>query len=42
MVGVLEPENRTGLRANVKGGYRIVGKIGYVKLGRFRWEFGHL
>lgn len=42
MVGVLEPENTMGLRANESAGYRIVGRIGYVKLGPFRREFGRL
>jgi GNAT superfamily N-acetyltransferase len=42
IVGVLEPENEQGLRANKKAGYRIVGRIGHVKLGPFRREFGRL
>ncbi|MEP6977772.1 MAG: hypothetical protein ABI948_06930 [Thermoleophilia bacterium] len=42
IVGVLEPENRAGIRANEKAGYRIVGRIGYVKLGPWRRDFGRL
>ena len=42
LVGVLEPENRTGIRANEKVGYRIVGKIGYLRLGPWRRDFGRL
>ena len=42
IVGVLEPENRAGIRANEKAGFRIVGRIGYVKLGPWRRDFGHL
>jgi hypothetical protein len=42
LVGVLEPENTTGIRANEKAGYRIVGRIGYVKIGPWRRDFGHL
>ena len=42
IVGVLEPENTTGIRANEKAGYRIVGKIGYVRLGPWRRDFGRL
>jgi GNAT superfamily N-acetyltransferase len=42
MVGVLEPENTRGIRANEKAGYRIVGKIGYVRLGPWRRDFGRL
>jgi GNAT superfamily N-acetyltransferase len=42
MVGVLEPENTLGIRANEKAGYRIVGRIGYVKLGPWRRDFGNL
>ena len=42
MVGVLEPENTRGIRANEKAGYRIVGKIGYVRMGPWRRDFGRL
>ena len=37
---VLEPENTMGIRANEKAGYRIVGRIGYLKLGPWRRDFG--
>ena len=40
VVGVLEPENTMGIRANEKAGYRIVGRIGYLKLGPWRRDFG--
>jgi len=42
IVGVLEPENRAGIGANEMAGYRIVGRIGYVKLGPWRRDFGTL
>jgi GNAT superfamily N-acetyltransferase len=42
IVGVLEPENRAALGANKMAGYRTVGKIGYVKVGRWRRDFGSL
>ena len=42
IVGVLEPENRAGIAANEMAGYRIVGRVGYVKLGPFGRDFGSL
>ena len=42
IVGLLEPENRAGMGANKMAGYRVVGKIGYVKLGPWRRDFGRL
>jgi GNAT superfamily N-acetyltransferase len=36
--GVL-PENPLGVRAYEQAGYRRVGTIGYVRLGRRRWDF---
>ena len=42
LVGVLEPENTDAIRANEKAGYRVVGRIGYVKLGPWRHDFGRL
>ena len=42
IIGVLEPENTMGIRANEKAGYRIVGKIGYVRLGPWQRDFGRL
>jgi RimJ/RimL family protein N-acetyltransferase len=40
--GTALPENAAALRALAKGGYRPVGKIGYVKLGPWRRDFGRL
>ena len=42
IVGVLEPENRAGIAANQMAGYRVAGRIGYVKLGPWRRDFGRL
>jgi GNAT superfamily N-acetyltransferase len=42
IVGVLEPENRAGIAANKMAGYRVVGRIGYVKIGPWRRDFGKL
>jgi RimJ/RimL family protein N-acetyltransferase len=40
--GTALPENAAALRALAKGGYRPIGKIGYVKLGPWRRDFGGL
>jgi GNAT superfamily N-acetyltransferase len=42
LVGVLEPENRAAVGANKMAGYRTIGRIGYVKLGPWRRDFGRL
>jgi GNAT superfamily N-acetyltransferase len=42
MVGVLEPENTGANRTNKRAGYRVVGRIGYLKLGPWRRDFGSL
>ena len=42
VVGVLEPENTGANRTNKRAGYRVVGRIGYVKLGPWRRDFGSL
>jgi ribosomal protein S18 acetylase RimI-like enzyme len=42
IVGVLEPENRAAIAANEMAGYRVVGRIGYAKLGPWRRDFGEL
>lgn len=42
LVGAVLPENRSVRRAYEKGGWRIVGRIGFVRLGRWRRDFGGL
>jgi hypothetical protein len=42
LVGSVLPENRPVLRATEKAGWRVVGRIGYVRLGPWRREFGGL
>jgi GNAT superfamily N-acetyltransferase len=42
LVGVVLPENRSVRRAYEKGGWSIVGRIGFVRLGRWRRDFGSL
>lgn len=42
IVGVLDPENVPGIRMSERAGYRVVGKIGYLKLGPWRRDFGRL
>ena len=42
LVGVVLPENRSVRRAYEKGGWSIVGRIGFVRLGRRRRDFGSL
>lgn len=40
MIAVFDPENGPGLRLAEQSGYRVVGTLGYVKLGRWRRDFG--
>jgi hypothetical protein len=42
LVGAVLPENRPVRRAYEKGGWSIVGRIGFVRLGRWRRDFGSL
>ncbi|MEO8349716.1 MAG: GNAT family N-acetyltransferase [Acidobacteriota bacterium] len=42
IVGAVLPENRSVRRAFEKGGWRVVGRIGFVRLGRWRRDFGDL
>ncbi|MGH7960683.1 MAG: methyltransferase domain-containing protein, partial [Candidatus Binatia bacterium] len=38
-IGVVVPENRPALRSAEKTGFIRCGVMGYVKLGRWRWDF---
>jgi hypothetical protein len=42
LVGTVLPENRPVLRATEKAGWRVVGKLGYVRIGPWRRDFGGL
>ena len=41
VIAIVVPENRTAFRPLEKAGYRRVGTIGYVGLGRWRCHFDH-
>jgi GNAT superfamily N-acetyltransferase len=40
IVGAAMPENRAGVRVFEKEGFRPFAKLGYVRIGRRRWDFG--
>ena len=40
LVAMVLPESGQARRTLEKAGYCVVGRIGYVRLGRWRWDFG--
>jgi SAM-dependent methyltransferase len=40
LVAVVVPESSRARRPLEKAGYRVVGRVGYIRLARWRWDFG--